>query len=175
MRPWCCLRPVGFNNNPDMVRRYASARARGHTVLLGGGRGATGDGHALLERFGAQFTHMDLIWMYPYGTPDPTDPAGLRGLVLRGMDSEIWVNQRGERFHNEALRGGASGTTALLAQDPPRCWSIIDGAMATRVTVSDPEYQTHGLPTARPSSACWIPRRLSRAAAPSPSWRRPPT
>ncbi len=115
-------------------------------MLLGGGRGANGDGHALLERLGAAFTHMDIIWMYPYGTPDPTDPDGLRGLVLRGMDSEIWVNQRGERFHNEALRGGASGTAALLAQDPPRCWSIIDGAMARRVTVSDPEYQTHGLP-----------------------------
>ena len=84
--------------------------------------------------------------MYPYGTPDPTDPDGMRGLVLRGMDSDIWVNQRGERFHNEALRGGASGATALLAQDPPRCWSIIDAAMASRVTVSDPAYQTHGTP-----------------------------
>ena len=40
----------GFNNNPDMVRTYATTQARGHRVLLGGGRGATGDGHALLER-----------------------------------------------------------------------------------------------------------------------------
>ncbi|HEY2595159.1 MAG TPA: FAD-binding protein, partial [Chloroflexota bacterium] len=136
----------GFNNNPDMVRSYAKERARGHKVLLGGGRGATGDGHAMLEHLGAQFIHMDIIWMYPYGTPDPEDPQGLRGLVLRGMDSEIWVNQRGERFHNEALRGGASGATALLAQDPPLCWSIIDAGMASRVTVSDPAYQTHGAP-----------------------------
>jgi predicted oxidoreductase len=144
--PVVLLASGGFNNNPDMVRTYAATQARGHTVLLGGGRGATGDGHALLERLGAEFTHMDIIWMYPYGTPDPTDPEGLRGLVLRGMDSDIWVNQRGERFHNEALRGGASGASALLAQDPPRCWSIIDAAMASRVTVSDPAYQTHGAP-----------------------------
>jgi flavocytochrome c len=136
----------GFNNNPEMVRTYAAKQARGHKVLLGGGRGATGDGHALLERLGAQFVNLDVIWMYPYGTPDPADPDGLRGLVLRGMDSDIWVNQRGERFHNEALRGGASGASALLAQDPPRCWSIIDARMAERVTVSDPAYQTNGAP-----------------------------
>jgi predicted oxidoreductase len=144
--PVTLLASGGFNNNPDMVRTHSAKRARGHTVLLGGGRGATGDGHALLEALGAEFTHMDIIWMYPYGTPDPTDPEGLRGLVLRGMDSDIWVNQRGERFHNEALRGGASGASALLAQDPPRCWSILDAAMASRVTVSDPAYQSHGLP-----------------------------
>jgi flavocytochrome c len=144
--PAVLLASGGFNNNPEMVRTYAKTQARGHKVLLGGGRCATGEGHALLERLGAQFTHMDIIWMYPYGTPDPTDPAGLRGLVLRGMDSDIWVNQAGERFHNEALRGGASGASALLAQDPPQCWSIIDSSMASRVTVSDPAYQNLGTP-----------------------------
>jgi predicted oxidoreductase len=144
--PAVLLASGGFNNNPDMVRTYATSQARGHKVLLGGGVGATGDGHALLERLGAAFVNMDVIWMYPYGTPDPADPAGVRGLVLRGMDSDVWVNQRGVRFHNEALRGGASGATALLAQDPPRCWSIIDAAMASRVTVSDPAYQHQGAP-----------------------------
>jgi flavocytochrome c len=144
--PAVLLASGGFNNNPDMVRTYAATQARGHKVLLGGGRGATGDGHAILERLGAAFVNLDVIWMYPYGTPDPTDPDGLRGLVLRGMDSDIWVNQRAERFHNEALRGGASGANALLAQDPPRCWSIIDASMARRVVVSDPAYQNHGAP-----------------------------
>jgi flavocytochrome c len=145
LAPAVLLASGGFNNNPEMVRTHAAERARGHPVLLGGGRGATGDGHALLEQLGAAFTHLDIIWMYPYGTPDPSDGKGVRGLVLRGMDSEIWVNQRGERFHNETLRGGASGATALLAQDPPRCWSVIDAAMASRVTVSDPAYQRHGV------------------------------
>jgi predicted oxidoreductase len=144
--PAVLLASGGFNNNAEMVRSYAVSQARGHKVLLGGGRGATGDGHAILERLGAAFTNLDVIWMYPYGTPDPTDPSGLRGLVLRGMDSDIWLNQRGERFHNEALRGGASGATALLAQDPPRCWSIIDASMARKVVVSDPAYQNHGAP-----------------------------
>lgn len=144
--PAVLLASGGFNNNAELVRKHATTQARGHKVLLGGGRGATGDGHALLERLGAQFTNLDVIWMYPYGTPDPDDPDGLRGLVLRGIDSDIWVNQRAERFHNEALRGGASGASALLAQDPPRCWSIIDSAMAARVTVSDPAYQNVGAP-----------------------------
>jgi hypothetical protein len=69
----------GFNNNPDMVRTHSAARARGHRVLLGGGGGATGDGHVLLEQLGAAFVNVDVIWMYPYGTPDPADPTGMRG------------------------------------------------------------------------------------------------
>jgi succinate dehydrogenase/fumarate reductase flavoprotein subunit len=142
--PAVLLASGGFNNNPDMVRTHSAARARGHRVLLGGGRGATGDGHALLQQLGAAFVNVDVIWMYPYGTPDPADPSGMRGLVLRGMDSDIWVNQRGERFHNESLRGGASGAAALLAQEPPMCWAIIDTSMARRVVVSDPAYQHQG-------------------------------
>lgn len=144
--PAVLLASGGFNNNAEMVRTYAARQARGHKVLLGGGIGATGDGHALLERLGAEFVHLDIIWMYPYGTPDPADPEGMRGLVVRGLDSDIWVNQRAERFHNEALRGGASGASALLAQDPPRCWAVIDARMAQRVTVTDPAYQHHGAP-----------------------------
>jgi len=142
--PAVLLASGGFNNNAEMVRTHSARRARAHKVLLGGGVGATGDGYALLEQLGAEFVNVDVIWMYPYGTPDPKDPRGMRGLVLRGMDSDIWVNQRAERFHNESLRGGASGANALLAQDPPSCWSIIDATMAGRVVVSDPQYQHNG-------------------------------
>lgn len=144
--PAVLLASGGFNNNPEMVRKYTSELARGGPVLLGGGRGAVGGGHRLLEELGADFVNMDAVWMYPYGTPDPKDLPDGRGLVLRGLDSDIWVNQRGERFHNEAQRGGASGTRALLAQDPATCWSIVDARMAGEIVVSDPQYRRGSTP-----------------------------
>jgi flavocytochrome c len=144
--PAVLLASGGFNSNADMVRDYTSDAARGAPVLLGGGRGAVGGGHRLLEEIGAEFVNMDAVWMYPYGTPDPKDLASGRGLVLRGMDGDIWVNQRGERFHNEAKRGGASGTRALLAQDPPMCWSIVDARIAGEIGVADPYYRRGATP-----------------------------
>ncbi len=133
----------GFSNNLEMVRRHAAPLPPGSRILLGGGEGARGDGHAILDRIGAQFANMDAVWMYPYATPDYQDPAGLRGLVCRGLEGDVWVNRQGHRFHNEDLRGGASGAPALLRQRPATCWSIIDARIAARYNVSDPRYR-HG-------------------------------
>lgn len=128
----------GFNNDPRMVSEHAGDAAHAERVLLGGGRGARGDGHRMLDAVGAQFTQLAAIWMYPYGTPDPRDPA--RGLAVRGLTGELWINDDGERFHDERLRGGATGTAALLAQPHGRCWSVIDAAMASRMIIADPFY-----------------------------------
>src|SRR5439155_3615149 len=67
----------GFNNNLEMVRRFASAVPQGGRILLGGGRGALGSGHQILERVGAEFVNMDAVWMYPFATPDYRDSSGL--------------------------------------------------------------------------------------------------
>ena len=133
----------GFNNNPEMVRQHASNLPPGSRILLGGGYGALGQGHKILERVGAQFVNMDAIWMYPYATPDYRDPNGLRGLVCRGLEGDLWVNRQGERFHNEDLRGGATGAVALLRQEPATCWSIIDARIAACYNVAHPRYR-HG-------------------------------
>jgi predicted oxidoreductase len=137
----------GFNNNPQMIERYAPPQAVGRArILCGGGVNATGRGHRLLETVHAQFTQMDALWMYPYGTPDYLDPTGQRGLVVRGLEGDIWVNRHGRRFHDESKRGGATGTPAILAQDPPTCWSVIDTAIAARCSVADPQYREKGQP-----------------------------
>ena len=47
-------------------------------------------------------------------------------LVRGGGKVEVWINERGERFHNEALTGGASGSPALIAQPGNHCWAIFD-------------------------------------------------
>ena len=139
----------GFNNSAALVTRH-TPRARGaERVLLGGGTGATGDGVALLEAVGAQFTELDAVWMYPYGTPDHLQPDSGRGLAVRGVDGEIWVNDDGNRFHDESLRGGAAGTDALLAQPRGRAWSVFDAATAAHLVIADPRYLV-GNETIRP-------------------------
>lgn len=134
----------GFNNDLALVRRYAPALVARGRVLLGGGAGARGDGHTMLERVGAQLLNLDALWIYPFATPDYLDPAGERGLVVRGLHGDLWVNAAGHRFHNEDLRGGATGAPALLRQQPPTCWSIIDARIAARYVVSDPRYRRGG-------------------------------
>ena len=115
-----------------------------HRVLEGSHVGATGDGHRMVQRLGGVLTHMGDIWFYVYAVPDHRDPKNRRGLVVRGIPDAVWVNMQGLRFHNENLTGGASGSRAVMAQEPAECWSIIDSTMAGGLTVSDPYYYVPG-------------------------------
>ncbi len=133
----------GFCANLDMVLE-AKPELRGRKVMVGSGRGATGSGHQLVREHGAYFTHMEDIWFYVYATPDYRDASGLRGLVFRGAPGYIWVNQEGRRFHDESMTGGASGSPALMRQNPPHAWAILDTPMTANMNVADPYYQPGG-------------------------------
>ncbi len=130
----------GFNSNLDKVIA-ARPDLKGERILEGSGRGATGIGHDLIGELGGYFTHMDHIWFYVYATPDYKDPQQRRGLVFRLVPGNIWVNQQGRRFHNEALSGGNSASPALLAQTPRHAWAIMDLAMTAKMEIADPYYR----------------------------------
>jgi flavocytochrome c len=130
----------GFNSNLDMVLE-ARPEFKAFKVMEGSGRGATGAGHKLIRELGGYFTHMGHIWFYVYATPDYRDPAGRRGLVFRLTPGYVWVNQQGRRFHDESRTGGASATPALLAQNPPHAWAILDTPMTAKMEVADPYYR----------------------------------
>ena len=130
----------GFNSNLEMVRAFSPA-LENHRILVGSGRGSTGSGHKLIEQIGGCLTHMDHIWFYVYATPDYRDPEQRRGLVFRLVPGNIWVNQQGRRFHNEALSGGNSGTPAVMAQKPPHAWAIMDTPMSATMEIADPYYR----------------------------------
>src|SRR6266545_838147 len=133
----------GFTGNHAMVVRHSPKLAAAGRVLAGGGVGAQGKGHDILLRHGARLVNAENFVIYVYATPDYEDPAGERGLVCRGIENAIWVNSAGERFHNEFLNGGIYGAGALLKQDPPMCWAILDHEMSGRIDVADPRYR-HG-------------------------------
>ncbi len=131
----------GFNSNLDMVLE-ARPELRSGRVLEGSGIGATGDGHKFVTSLGGYLTHMDHIWFYAYATPDYRDQSGRRGLVFRLAPGNIWVNQQGRRFHNEALSGGNSASPALLAQNPRHAFAVTDRPMLANISIVDPYYQT---------------------------------
>lgn len=130
----------GFSSNLDMVLQ-ARPELRAFKVMEGSGRGATGSGHKLIRELGGYFTHMDKIWFYVYATPDHRDPTGRRGLVFRGTPGYIWVNQQGRRFHDESVTGGASASPAVMRQNPPHAWAILDTPMTAGMEVADPYYR----------------------------------
>jgi flavocytochrome c len=130
----------GFNSNLEMVLEH-NPDLRSHKILVGSGRGSTGSGHRLVLQAGGHLTHMDHIWFYVYATPDYRDPAQHRGLVFRHVPGNIWVNQQGRRFHNEALSGGNSATPALMAQSPRHAWAVMDAPMTATMEIADPYYR----------------------------------
>ncbi|MPZ75003.1 MAG: FAD-binding protein [Deltaproteobacteria bacterium] len=130
----------GFNSNLDMVLEVRPEFQK-FRVMEGSGFGAKGVGHKMIKEMGGYFTHMDHIWFYVYATPDYRDPQQRRGLVFRMTPGYIWFNQQGRRFHNESVTGGASATPALLMQDPPHAWAILDHPMTTKMDVADPYYR----------------------------------
>ena len=130
----------GFNSNLDMVLEH-NPDLKGHRILEGSGRGSTGTGHKFVRDAGGYLTHMDHIWFYVYATPDYRDPTQRRGLVFRMVPGNIYVNQQGRRFHNEALSGGNSATPALMAQRPRHAWAIMDSPMSATMEIADPYYR----------------------------------
>lgn len=130
----------GFNSNIEMVLE-ARPELKGFKVMEGSGRGSTGSGHKMVTDVGGYLTHMENVWFYVYSTPDYRDPNEKRGLVCRHIPGYIWVNQQGKRFHNEALSGGNSASPAMLAQDPPHAWAIVDTPMKANLEIADPYYR----------------------------------
>lgn len=91
----------GFEWNPELVRAYI-----GYDVKPLSPPNNVGDGLNMAVAAGARLANMDSYW----GTPAMIDPAIVRDGEpvpqfewARGAPTSIVVNQRGERFANEAL------------------------------------------------------------------------
>lgn len=131
----------GFAGSREAVQRYAPW-LRKYRFYVAGNINCTGMGHKMIEQVKGYLTHMDNLWIYVYATPDYEDSREERALVLRFFprSSGIWLNAQGRRFHNEDLSGGATGTPAVLAQNPPFAWSVDDAVVEEEMFVMDPSY-----------------------------------
>jgi predicted oxidoreductase len=118
----------GFVSNRAMLAEHGAQYGPLPNLLSGSGPSTLGRGHRLLAEVGAHFSNMSLIWFYPVGTPDPVDPTGCRGLMVRGIRDEVWVNAEGRRFCDEHQRGHSEGGSALLNQPGQFSWGIVDTA-----------------------------------------------
>jgi predicted oxidoreductase len=131
----------GFVDDRERVGRLVPGLAAAPRWLCGGISGARGSGLDLLAAVGADTAALDAVWCYPVGTPDPSDSSGSRGVVVRGIENEVWLNASGRRFHDETRRGGATGFPALMAQPGATSWGIFDRAEAANLRLLDnPDY-----------------------------------
>ncbi len=129
----------GFASNLSMLRAQPRL-ARLDNLLCGSSYTSDGSGLALLEEFGAQIVNLDEVWIYPIGTPNYRFPGMSRGLAVRGIYDEIWVNRDGRRFHDENNRGGVAGSAALLDQPGATAWGIFDSREAEHLLLLDDGY-----------------------------------
>jgi succinate dehydrogenase/fumarate reductase flavoprotein subunit len=121
-----------------MLLRHAPALRGLRRFLSGGAEQARGAGHEVLAAVKADFAFLENVWIYPDGTPNPRDADGNRAVLVRGGNKvEVWLNEQGQRFHNEQLTGGASGTPALIAQPGNHCWAVFDSRTAGAVDLRD--------------------------------------
>jgi len=116
----------GFASSRDLILELAPQMQKLPRLLHGGAPGALGYGYRLLQDTGAQFACLDHVWVYPNGTPDPDDDTGVRGLGVRGIGGDIWLNSAGRRFVDEGNRNGGTGTRALLEQPGQTAWSVFN-------------------------------------------------
>jgi predicted oxidoreductase len=133
----------GFVNDAAMVRSVVGLPA-GSRFLSGGAAHADGRGHRMLAALGAEFTGLEEVWFYPFGTPDYRHGPGLRGLAVRGLSNMVWVNRDGRRFHDESLNGGATGGRTILEQPGQTCWVVFDSAEVPTLLLRGDRYYGSG-------------------------------
>jgi flavocytochrome c len=141
----------GFASSHELILEVAPQLRELPRLLSGGGPSALGQGLRLLQDVGAQFACLDHIWVYPMGTPDPDDDSGTRGVGVRGVSGDIWLNSSGRRFVDEGNRNGGAGARALLAQPGKTAWSVFNSAELPNVVLLGNE--RWGTPAGSPPAA----------------------
>jgi predicted oxidoreductase len=131
----------GFANSPELIDAVLTRDEKvAPPYLTGGGPDATGDGHRILDSLGARMVNLDNLWFYPVGVRNYRYPGSRRGVVIRGVLNDVWINDNGDRFHDESDRGGRSASTALRAQPGSRCWGVLDSTEIRAVLILDDGY-----------------------------------
>ncbi|MEV0366852.1 FAD-dependent oxidoreductase [Nocardia fusca] len=90
----------GFEGDPEMLSRHLGLT----DVSLWGSAAATGDGHRMAQRVGADFWHMDNM-MAVNGIRPPGDRHGFFAMFLHAKGF-LWVDQSGHRFVDECVPTG---------------------------------------------------------------------
>ncbi len=114
----------GYERNPEMRLKYTAATQPSDGQWTWGNPGNTGEVLAAAIALGAKTEYMDeAIWL-----PSPRKEMGGSTLTIaRQYPHAIFVNNRGQRFVNEANSYVEVGR-AMYANDSVPCWLIFDDA-----------------------------------------------
>lgn len=118
----------GFANNPDLMRRFASALG---TPFYGGVSTSTGDSIAWLEPLGAEWTHMEACLRHGQVTLG----HGTRVNPALPWAGAVLINTEGARFVDEQAFGYSGLAGQIQAQPGERALMVWDEqAMAETIT-----------------------------------------
>ncbi len=146
---------AGFNDDPEMIRKYGRYDFTLDPSTQGGGDGdlwfvqpwlkLTGDGIKMAEEVGADKGGIG-IGLIPsmHGKGISHLPAWLliNQLVILKEQPYLWVNQQGNRFYNEMFADDHMTQTACFArQNPKYGYVIFDAATRRRLETHGPEMQ----------------------------------
>lgn len=118
----------GFDKNAQM--RSENAPLYPSALYSGGVTSNTGDSIRAAQALGAETMNMHSTWAAPVFYV-PGEPGGRLCTIERALPGCIMVNQRGERFLNEAASYHITGQQMAKRQrdhgDASPCWMIFDG------------------------------------------------
>ena len=146
----------GFGANHEMLRQHAPAVASlEHDSAIG----ATGDGHLLAERAGAELVNMKYVEIVPGG------PVSIAHVIRLDIypDRMIMVNARGERFVDERSDRGTLGE-AILSQPDGIAYTLADDATVASSDILDQKYlyqALHAGVVMRAKNVAGLARKLS--------------
>ena len=144
----------GFSRNLEMRRKHQ--RHPVSTNWTAGSPSNTGDGIRLGEAVGGDLGLMDEAWWTPVSVVPKSEFAWVL-VVEKSLPHGIFVNQRGERFTNEAapyidVVQGMYADAERGGADEPRWWHVFD-AVYRRTSIAGPIAPGKVLPDER------LPRR----------------
>ncbi len=120
----------GYANNPEMIDKYAKNPV-GKNLINVGNEGNTGDGiNMVLKAGGALNSNIGTLLLFPF----MRDKTITSHTNAAGFQPNFWVDEKGERFVNEAVGlnfGHAGDMTAALPN--ASFWSIISGEMIDKM------------------------------------------
>ncbi|MFT5521763.1 MAG: putative oxidoreductase [Enterobacterales bacterium] len=138
----------GFTGNLDKVRAVWP-KDWGQTqqgLLIGTHPTNDGKMHDCVEDIGGQTTHMNNMWNYAAGIPNPNPDFENHGLSLIPPRSALWVNHRGKRIGPEPLVTSFD-TLQMCKQinklQIPHSWQILNQRIALKeLAISGAEHNT---------------------------------
>jgi len=127
----------GFTGNLDMVRQHWPVDWKSPVQGMLNGTHPSNDGalHNMVDAIGGVNTHLDCMWNYAAGIPNPKPDFAQQGLSLIPSKSALWIDHLGHKIGPPSLVSGYD-TLQMCHQinelQIPHSWQILNRRIALK-------------------------------------------